>query len=134
MVYTFNNISKHRMLSNKKLKFKLKVYNSWSNSYVGIFLMANNRSVLLSDMYYIQLLKSDYYHHRGNMLNRCTLIKCTSRYGGSVTVPGEVAARYGCNRISDYVSISVNFKLWIDLIIRLYGGHVPCQSHSLSCF
>jgi hypothetical protein len=114
-VYTFNNISTYYMFHNK-LNFKLKGISSSSEAYIEIFLMASNPNVLLGDMYYIQLPRNS-YHYNYNYQRRYTLRKCTSNHGDRVTIHGN--GRLGCGSIIYKVSISVNFKLWINLIFVL---------------
>ena len=113
-VYTSNNISTYHMFPNK-LNFKLNVHGRYSEAYIEIFLLASNPNVLLGDMYYIKLQKN-YYRHRDNQnhIERCTIIKCTSDHGDRVTIHRDL--RFGCDSIKSNVSISVNFKLWINLI------------------
>jgi hypothetical protein len=95
------------MLFNK-LNFKLKVQTHYSNAYIEIFLMASNHNIMFGDMYYIKLQKY-YYDSR---LDRCELTKCTSGYGGHITIHDQFQ-RSGCVSITNYVSMNVNFKLWI---------------------
>ena len=71
-------------------------------------------------MYYIRLEKN-YYDNR---LEKFELRKCTSDYGGRVTIHQQLE-RFGCVSISDYVSMSVNFKLWINLIILVLEVMCP---------
>jgi hypothetical protein len=117
-VYTYNNISTHHMFPNK-LNFKLKAEVSYSEAYIEIFLTASNPSVFLGDMYYIQLQKN-YYQNR---IQKLTLMKCTSNDGGYVTIHGN--QRFGCESIKYNVSISVNFKLRINLIFLLLEVMCP---------
>jgi hypothetical protein len=115
-VYTSNNISTYYMFHNK-LNFKLKGDDSSSEAYIEIFLMASDPNVLLGDMYYIQLQKIYDYRYGYNRKLRCTLRKCTSHYRDHVTIHGDL--RFGCDSMTYNVSISVNFKLWINLIFVL---------------
>jgi len=113
-VYTFNNISTYHIFPNK-LNFKLKADGSYSEAYIEIFLMASNPNVLSGDMYYIQLqMNYDHYNYHRYHIRRCTLRKCTSDHEDRVTIHGVL--RFGCDRVKYNVSISVNFKLWINLI------------------
>jgi hypothetical protein len=121
-VYTFNDVSTYYMFRNK-LNFKLKVYDTFSrnygyhtssSAYIKIFLMASNHNIIFGDMYYIRL-QNDYYN---NYLQSCELKKCTSDYGRRITIQEEFE-RFGCVSIGNYVSMSVNFKLWINLIFPL---------------
>ena len=109
-VYTFNNFSTYHMFSNK-LNFKLKAYTSSYSASVEIFLMASNHNIKFGDMYYIQLQKNNY----DSLLQRFELRKCTSDNAHRVTLQGRLE-RFGCVSIRDFVSMSVNFKLWINLI------------------
>jgi len=97
-----------------KLNFKLKVHDSSSSAYIEIFLMASNHNIIFGDMYYIRLQKN-YYN---SLLQSCELRKCTSGYGHRITIQEELE-RFGCVSIGDYVSMSVNFKLWINLVFLL---------------
>jgi hypothetical protein len=117
-VYTLNNISTYHMFPNK-LNFESKIPYSSSGRYVEIFLMASNPDILLGDMYYIQLQigYNYYYNTYQSYIQRCLLRKCTSGHGDHVTIHNNF--RGGCKSISDNVSISVNFKLWINLIFLL---------------
>jgi len=127
-VYTFDNISTYNMFPNK-LNFKLKVGGSSSNGYINIFLMASNPNIMLGNMYYIQLQKdydhnySNRYGHRRNRIRSCTLRKCTADHSGHVTIHGQ--SRYGCDIITNNVSKSVNFKLWVNLIFFLLEVMCP---------
>jgi len=116
MVYTLNNISTYHMFHNK-LNFKLKADGSSSSAYIEIFLMASNPNIKLGDMYYIQLQQKNYYDYDDD-IRRCTLRKCISNSGDSVTIHKDLH-RFGCNCIIYDVSTSVNFKLWISLIFPL---------------
>jgi hypothetical protein len=116
-VYTFNNFSSYHMFSNK-LNFKLKAYAISFNAFVEILLMASNHNILFGDMYYIRLRMDNY----NSPLRRFELRKCTSDYAHRVTLHGRLE-RFGCVSIRDFVSMSVNFKLWINPIF--FRGHVP---------
>jgi hypothetical protein len=123
-VYTSNNISTYYMFHNK-FNFELTLYSSNTEAYIEIFLMPSNSSVLSGDMYYIQLLKTyDYnYHNYPSRIQRITLRKCTSHHGNHIYIHGNL--RSGCDSIENKVSISVNFKLWINLIFFLLEVMCP---------
>ena len=124
-MYTFDNISTYNMFPNK-LHFKLKVHGSSSDGYIDIFLMASDPNIMLGNMYYIQLQNDydryNYYEYR-NRIRRCTLRRCTADHTGRVTIHRQL--RYGCDVITNNVSKSVNFKLWINLIFLLLEVMCP---------
>ena len=108
-MYTFNNISTYHMLS-KKLNFKLETTGTSQNAYIEIFLLASDPSVVLGDMYYIQLRMAYFYHSYRKRFESYNLRKCTSGYEYYGTKYGNLQ-RSGCNSIRNSVSTNGNFKL-----------------------